>query len=100
MARFRCHACGKEFDMGAHIIDNVVLCSDCARRLNEILDDCVYENLFTVLSAGLAAARDGVEDCAARHREDLRRLGMRETWFKLTVVRRLINMSQPQRPPR
>ena len=73
MPRYRCTACGREFDRGAYIIDNVVLCPDCAARFQDIIDECVYVNTLAVLRG-----QDiDVDGCLQRFSGDLRRFGVR-----------------------
>ena len=81
--KFRCTACGREFDKGALIIDNVILCPDCAAKLHDIVDSCVYENVMRLING----EKIDIDGCVNEHLDDIVRLKLRPLRVKLMILR-------------
>jgi len=79
---FRCSACGREFESGATIVDGVVLCPDCARKLDDIIDNCVYEQVVKMVNG----EKMDIDSCIERHSDEIKRLGLRPARVKLIVL--------------
>lgn len=82
---YKCSVCGKTFEGGALIVGGKILCPDCSRIYEEIIDECLAEALEKMINGEKVV----VDQCLDNHANDISRLGFSKSHFKAAILSRL-----------
>jgi len=79
---YKCSVCGKSFQSGALIIRDMILCPDCAREYEDLIDSCIVELLEQYINTG----KMDVKSVVSKYKDKIDKLKISETHVMRTVA--------------
>jgi len=79
---YRCSVCGKSFQSGALIVRDMVLCPECAREYDDLIDSCVVELLEQYINTG----KMDVKSVVSKYKDKIDKLKISEAHVMRTVA--------------
>jgi len=85
---YTCSVCGKSFSSGALIVRDMVLCPDCAREYEDLIDSCVVELLEQYVNTGTM----DVKSVVSKYRDKIGKLKMSEAHVMRIVASQVVSI--------
>jgi len=87
---YRCSVCGKSFESGALIVRDMVLCPDCAREYEDLIDSCVVELLEQYMNTGTM----DVKSVVSKRKDKIDKLKISEAHVMRTVASHVVGITR------
>jgi len=87
---YRCSVCGKSFQSGALIIRDMVMCPDCAREYEDLIDSCVVELLEQYVNTGTM----DVKSVVSKRKDKIDKLKISEAHVMRTVATQVVGIAR------
>jgi len=88
---WKCSVCGKEFNTGATIIRNKILCPDCGEEFDELIESYIAEYLEAKIHGKPVKT---VDEHLKANADKLKKFGIRPTFVKTLILGRIHNIER------
>jgi len=87
---YKCSACGKSFQSGALIIRDMILCPDCAREYEDLIDSCVVELMEQYINTGTI----DVKSVVSKRKDKIDKLKISEAHVMRIVASQVVGIAR------